>query len=91
MAHPLLQDEEIDQRGQDLYQQTIRSEVETEENIGKQIVIDVETGEYEIDEDGLTASRRLLDRHPDAALYGLRIGYDAVYTIGGVLSRTLPE
>jgi len=88
MSHARLTDEEIDRRGQELYEQQIRPLVETPENIGKQIVIDVETGDYEIDEDGLAASRRLLARHPGAALYGLRIGYNAVYTLGGMLRPT---
>jgi len=85
MPHPRIPDEEIDRRGQELYDECIHSLVATPENVGKQIVIDVETGDYEVDEDGLTASRRLLARHPGAALYGLRIGYNAVYTLGGVL------
>lgn len=80
-----LTNDEIDRRGQELYDQRIRPLVEIPENIGLQIVVDVETGEYEIDENGLEASHRLLSKHPGAALYGLRIGYNAVYTLGGVL------
>ena len=91
MLHPRLSDAEIDHLGQKLYEQDIRKKVETAYNIGKQIVIDVESGDYEIDDDGLTASRRLLARHPGAALYGARIGYDAVYALGGVLSPTGPR
>jgi hypothetical protein len=88
MPHARIRNEEIDRRGQELYERQIRQQVETPENIGKQIVIDIETGAYEISDDGLEASRRLLARHPDAALYGLRIGYNAVYTIGGALTPT---
>ena len=88
MSHTRLRDEEIDLRGQELYERSIRSKVEMPENLGKQIVIDVENGDYEIDDDGLAASHRLLQKHPDAALYGLRIGYNAVYTIGGTLTPT---
>jgi hypothetical protein len=88
MGHPRFSLEEIGRRGQELYEQSIRPRVETEGNIGKQIVIDIETGDYEIDDDGLAASRRLLVKHPGAALYGARIGYNAVYTLGGVLTRT---
>lgn len=88
MPHPRLSDAEIDRRGQEVYEQDIRGKVETVENIGKQIVIDVETGEYEIDSDGLAASRSLLAKHPDAALFGARIGYDAVYALGGALTPT---
>lgn len=90
MSHPRISDDEIDQRGQKVYEERIRSLVETPEIIGKQIVIDVETGDFEIDEDGLAASRRLLARHPGAALYGLRIGYNAVYSLGGVLRPIRP-
>ena len=56
MPHPRLSDAEIDRRGQEAYERYIRGKVETAENIGKQIVIDVETGDYEIDSDGLAAS-----------------------------------
>ena len=59
-------EDEIDRRGEELYEKTIRAKVETPENIGREIVIDVETGDYEIDADGLAASRRLLARHPEA-------------------------
>ncbi|MCW3054292.1 MAG: hypothetical protein JWN14_3462 [Chthonomonadales bacterium] len=91
MPHPRINNEEIDRRGQELYDRQIRHQAETSENIGKQIVIDIETGDYEIDDDGLKASRRLIAKHPDAALYGLRIGYNAVYTIGGVLTPTTQQ
>ena len=91
MPHPRIPDHEIDRCGQELYEQGIRTAVETPDNAGKQIVIDIETGEYEIDSDGLAASRRLLAKHPDAALYGLRIGYNAVYALGGVLTPTPRE
>ena len=88
MGHSRIASEEIMRRGQKLYEQTIAPQVETEPNIGKQIVIDIETGEYDIDEDGLAATLRLQAKHPDAALYGARIGYDAVYSLGGILTRT---
>ena len=88
MPHPRISNEEIDRRGQELYISKIKQDVETPENIGKEIVIDVETGEYEIDEDGLKASRILMSKHADAAIFGLRIGYNAVYAIGGVLTQT---
>jgi hypothetical protein len=57
MEHPRYSLEEIGRRGQELYAQQIRAQVETPKNIGKQVVIDIETGEYEVDSDGLAASR----------------------------------
>jgi hypothetical protein len=87
MGHPRFSTEEIGQRGQELYDKSIRAQIETEENLGKLVVIDIETGDYEIDSDGLAAGDRLLAKHPEAALYALRIGYDAVYTFGGALTQ----
>ena len=79
---------EIGQRGQEIYNHQLRPLVETQENIGKLIVIDVETGDYEIATEGLIAGRRLQQRHPDASMLCLRIGYEAVYSLGGDLVRT---
>lgn len=88
MGHPRYSGEEIGRRGQEIYDQKLRPLVETKENIGKIISIDIETGDYEIDDDLIQAGDRLLARHPGAALYGVRIGYDAVYAVGGSPSRT---
>lgn len=80
--------EEIGRRGQEIYEQRLRALVETEDNVGKIISIDVESGDYEIADDLLSAGRRLQQRHPDALMYGKRIGYNAVYAVGGSLVRT---
>src|SRR5436305_90002 len=61
MSHPRISDAEIDQRGQKLYEERIRSLVEKPENIGKQIVIDVETGDFELEEDGWHVDYELKD------------------------------
>jgi hypothetical protein len=75
--------EEIARRGEELYQQHIRAKVEADDrNIGKIIVIDVKTGEYEIDDSGIAAIGRLRAKRPDAEPYAMRIGYDAVYGFG---------
>jgi hypothetical protein len=90
MPHPKCSDEEIERRGKEWYEQYIRPQVETDENIGKIIAIDVETGDYEIDTDLIKAGERLLAKHPGAALWGERVGYDAVYALGSSLRRTDP-
>lgn len=51
MPHSRFSREEIERRGEQFYDQTLREQVETEENIGKIITIDIETGDYEIGED----------------------------------------
>ncbi len=58
----------------------ILSEVEAAHR-GQMIVIDVKTGDYEIADDDLTATMRLMDRKPDAVTWGERIGYPAPYYI----------
>jgi hypothetical protein len=88
MTNPTLSREEISQRGKEIYQQHIRTHIETAENIGKIIAIDLDTGEYEIDTDLLAACHRLQEKQPDAVTWAERIGYDAVYAIGGTLVRT---
>ena len=88
MPHPNLSSEETAQRGEELYQKHIRAQVETTENIGKIIAINLTTGNYEIDKDLLVACHRLKANQPDAVTWIERIGYDAVYAIGGTLVRT---
>jgi hypothetical protein len=88
MSQPQLTSETIAQQGELLYRQEICPQVETAENIGKLITIDLNTGDYEIDQDLIQASHRLRANHPDAIIWTERIGYDAVYAIGGTLTRT---
>ena len=74
--------EEVAARGEAIYDQDIRPGVESESK-GKYLVLDIETGEYEIDQDDLVATKRIMAKYPDAVLYGLRIGYPAAYRLGG--------
>jgi hypothetical protein len=59
MSKPKLSDEKITQRGREIYNSSIRSQVETSENIGKIVSINVETGEYEVGDDLLVTSLQL--------------------------------
>jgi hypothetical protein len=43
----LLSREEVARRAKQIYESEIRQKVEVEENIGKMIIIDIETGDYE--------------------------------------------
>jgi hypothetical protein len=89
MPHSRFSGEEISRLGRDLYEHRLRDSVEVGENIGKLIAIDVETGDYEIGDDrSLDAPRRLQARHPGAAIYTVRIGYNVVDSFGGVVERT---
>ena len=74
--------EEVAERGETIYEQHIRPNVESDSK-GKYLVLDIETGEYEIDQHDLAATKRMTAKCPDAVLYGLRIGYPAAYRLGG--------
>jgi hypothetical protein len=87
MSKPKLTDEEITQRGREVYENSIRQRVETSENIGKIISINVETGEYEIGDDLLVTNLKMRNKQADAALWSERIGFNAVYAVGGTLFR----
>ena len=71
-----LSSEEVGRRAEKLYRTQIRAEVETEENLGKLIVINIETGAYEIDTDrnSLALSLRMQTKNPTSRLCKLRIG-----------------
>jgi hypothetical protein len=79
----LLSREEVAKRAKKLYESKFRQAVETEENIGQMIIIDIETGEYEIDKTGLQASRSLRAKNPYGRLFGIRIGYNVAASFGG--------
>lgn len=82
MGHPRYSNEEIVRRGEEIYERDLRARLEPG-NVGKVVVIDIETGQYELDEDEVAAARRAQARNPGAALYGTRIGYPALAKIGG--------
>ena len=88
MENAVHEREEIGRRGKALYERSIREKVETEDNIGKMVIMDVESGDFEIDELGIESARRLRKRHPDAHLFGMRIGYNVAESFGGVVERT---
>jgi len=70
--------DEVAALGQAIYEQEIQQKVESQSK-GQYLVLDIETGEYEIHQDDLVATKRAMAKRPDAVLYGLRIGYRAAY------------
>ena len=69
---------EIVARGKEIYREQIQALVEPQEK-GKFVVIDIESGDYEIDREHLAAIRRLRDRRPDSVRYTGRIGFPTAY------------
>ena len=70
---PRYSKEEFARRGDAIYEREIRPHVEPQKN-GQFVVIDIETGQYEVDRDEMTASNRLLARVPDAQIWFRRVG-----------------
>ena len=67
-------------RGQSIYDEKIRHKVEQTER-GKFVVIDVFSGDYEIDAHTSAGTWRLLERRPGAITYKVRVGYPSVYNM----------
>ena len=87
VRRPRYPKEEFARRGDEIYENQVRSHVE-EGNHGKIVAIDIETGVFEVADDIVTASDRLLTRLPDAQTWFIRIGHRAVYHFG---ARSLQE
>ncbi len=78
---PRYSKEEHARRGTALYELQVRPQVEAG-NHGRIVALDVDTGAFEVAHDTLTASQRLLARHPDAQIWCVRIGHPAVHRFG---------
>ena len=76
--------DEIADRGEKIYRDRLRAQVRAG-NVGKYLVIDIDSEDYEIGAEHLPTAKRLRARHPDASLYGMRIGYKAAVSFGGAL------
>ena len=68
----------------------LRSQLETPDKIGKMVIIEPESGDFEIDELGVRAARRLRERRKNGDLFGIRIGYKHAESFGGGLIRRDP-
>ncbi len=79
--------EEVAARATKLYTDKIRSIVEHEDNIGKMVVINAETGEYAVDKSGIHSAIALKAKNPNARLFTIRIGYDVAVAFGGNIER----
>ncbi len=81
VRQPRYSKEEFARRGDEIYESQVRLKVEAG-NHGKIVAIDIETGAFDVGENSITASDRLLVHHPDAQIWFVRIGHRAVHRIG---------
>lgn len=70
---PRYSKEEFARRGDEIYEREVLPRL-TSEDEGKYALIDIETGDYEIDRDELAASDRLFARRPDAQIWFRQVG-----------------
>ena len=82
MAQPKLGPEERAAFAETLYRERIRPTL-TNADIGRFVIVDINSGDYEIDDDDVAAADRLHERLPDAFGYIMRVGYSAAYFFGG--------
>jgi hypothetical protein len=87
VRQPRYSKEEFSQRGNEIYESQVRQQVE-ESNHGKIVAIDIETGAFEVADELLVASKRLIARLPDAQTWFIRIGHPAVDHFGARSLRT---
>lgn len=89
MAQATYTADETVRRGQEIYEREIRANVEPSRR-GEYVVIDVETGDWEVGKEYHTLSRQMLGRKPDATLCVLRVGYPTAGRIGGRWTAVSP-
>ena len=75
-----VKDKDIATIGRAMYEK-MRAEMEANE-WGRMVVIDVNSGDYEVADDDLTATTRLFERRTDALTWGERVGYRAIHYMG---------
>ncbi len=73
LVSPRYTKEEFARRGDEIYTQRVLPLVKKDDE-GKFVVIDIETGSFEIDADELNASDRLSARLPNAQVWVIQIG-----------------
>jgi hypothetical protein len=74
--------EVIVKRGEAIFEKGVRSHLKGRDPMDF-VVIDIETGAYEVDADNLAACDRLRERIPDAQIYGRRVGSRFARHFGG--------
>ena len=75
--------------GRAIYQEKIRDTLEPDDQ-GKLVVIDIASGDHEIDADHIAALLRLRQRRPNARTWTEGVGHPAAYHMGSTLPSQLP-
>ncbi len=71
--YPRYSKEEFALRGDEIYEREVLPRLSSEDE-GKFALIDIETGDYEVDRDEIAASDRLFARRPEAQIWFRQVG-----------------
>ena len=80
-TEPRRSHDELASLGGEIFERKVKPVLRPEDD-GKFVAIDVDTGEYEIDEDDYTAVMRLRSRCPAADMWLMQAGYPTTYRMG---------
>lgn len=72
--------EDLARLGSDVFEHSVRPMLRAEDE-GKFVAIDIQTGEYEVDDDDYSAVARLRSRNSKAEIWLAKIGQPAAYQI----------
>jgi hypothetical protein len=81
IQHRKYSKEETARLGNEIYGRDIRAQVEPHRN-GEVVAIDIESGDWEVDPDEITAAHRLKGRRPGATMWVLRAGLQYLARFG---------
>ena len=81
---------EFAQKGEEIYKQRILPEISEATLKGKFIAIEVDSGQYFIDDLDVKAITRAKREFPDKIFYVKRIGYRAVFKQHGIVKKAVP-
>ena len=85
MALREISPEDAEAFGKSVYERKVRPTLNgVAEPVGYFLSVDLETEDWELDENHAKAALRLLDRRPDADVYTFRVGYPAAYVSFGL-------
>ena len=87
MPNPAPSPQEIVDRGRRYYAEHLRARLEPD-HMDEYLVLDIDTGDYEVDPSELAAFQRAYARSPRGIFCILRIGHRAAARLGGRLTRT---
>ena len=73
---------EIARLGQEIYRRDIRAKVEAAHR-GRIVAIDVDTGDWAMDDDALAAADALRERRPAPDIWVVKVGHPTLRTFGG--------